>query len=784
MGVKLGRGFLALVMVGLLGVVWGVERAVAQPCDGPAFAHQRVYTGSPESDFRPTVFPSADFNGDGTIDFAVPGIGSGPGFHVILTRSDGRLRPGQFLLPGAHVTEIIAADFDGDGVVDLAGTDLFSMHVFKGRGDGGFDLIHSQPNRRQPEGLAAGDFDGDGDLDLAITIFGELSSPGDVLAIARNRGDGVFDAPEHYGTLQDPFAVVAGDFNADGLDDVVVGHAVEHALLLFQGRADGALEAPVSIDLPNSLTSLDMGDADGDGALDLLAAHRGDAGAALLYGDGLGGFETLSLDLGAAHGIARLGRDGGVAEVFYTHNNGLIVLRAVGTRAFEEVHRGPRSWRAANFFAGDLNGDGWSDLAIATLSWFTVELCGPDGSWPSVLASTPAGTSPTDIATGDVNGDGITDLAVADSGNPSGGRAQLMFGDGVGGFEDPIRLYSGRGTNVIMLADLDLDGDLDVLFRSNSGWYVVAGGGDGSFGPVESIPEVPSTLFPRLGELTGDGIPDLVAIDSSASRVLVYPGMGDLSFAAPIVSDSGGHAGPLTLTDATGDGLIDVIVAANIGGTPEGLFTLAGLGDGTVAPPVASPLGVRATGVNSHDIDGDGDMDLAIAHRFDDGVTIALGAGDGTFAFAGFYRDNAHSTPVFADVTGDGHTDVLNANWGWESISVLRGRGDGSFDPAEFYFAGSLIDDLATLDADGDGRTDVVAVQEIPGSVNVLLNACRHSPPCPADLDGDGQLTIFDFLAYQNLFDAGDPIADFDGDGELTIFDFLAFQNAFDAGCG
>jgi len=56
-------------------------------------------------------------------------------------------------------------------------------------------------------------------------------------------------------------------------------------------------------------------------------------------------------------------------------------------------------------------------------------------------------------------------------------------------------------------------------------------------------------------------------------------------------------------------------------------------------------------------------------------------------------------------------------------------------------------------------------------------------PSCPADLDGDGELTIFDFLTFQNLFDAGDPAADFDGDGSLTLFDFLAFQNAFDAGC-
>ncbi|MFI4881565.1 MAG: GC-type dockerin domain-anchored protein [Phycisphaerales bacterium JB064] len=54
---------------------------------------------------------------------------------------------------------------------------------------------------------------------------------------------------------------------------------------------------------------------------------------------------------------------------------------------------------------------------------------------------------------------------------------------------------------------------------------------------------------------------------------------------------------------------------------------------------------------------------------------------------------------------------------------------------------------------------------------------------CRADLDGDGSLTIFDFLQFQNLFDSGDLTADFDGDGSLTLFDFLAFQNEFDAGC-
>lgn len=72
-----------------------------------------------------------------------------------------------------------------------------------------------------------------------------------------------------------------------------------------------------------------------------------------------------------------------------------------------------------------------------------------------------------------------------------------------------------------------------------------------------------------------------------------------------------------------------------------------------------------------------------------------------------------------------------------------------------------------------------------PDESGVYVDTQRLSATasCAADLDGDGALTVFDFLEFQNRFDAGDARADFDGDGELTLFDFLAFQNVFDAGC-
>ncbi|UYV11535.1 MAG: right-handed parallel beta-helix repeat-containing protein [Phycisphaera sp.] len=96
------------------------------------------------------------------------------------------------------------------------------------------------------------------------------------------------------------------------------------------------------------------------------------------------------------------------------------------------------------------------------------------------------------------------------------------------------------------------------------------------------------------------------------------------------------------------------------------------------------------------------------------------------------------------------------------------------------------------IDATGNcwGTDDLMAIAERiydaaddPTKGAVAFDPIATECGCPADLDGDGSLTIFDFLAFQNLFDLMDPAADFDGDGEFTIFDFLAFQNAFDAGC-
>ena len=110
----------------------------------------------------------------------------------------------------------------------------------------------------------------------------------------------------------------------------------------------------------------------------------------------------------------------------------------------------------------------------------------------------------------------------------------------------------------------------------------------------------------------------------------------------------------------------------------------------------------------------------------------------------------------------------------WREVAVLRPSGGTAF-PAQFGWNVVLHENWAVLGAHN----------EVPGGAAYAfdLDCILGTNPCPVDMDGDGQLTIFDYLAFQTAFGTGDLRADFDGDGELTIFDFLAFQTAFAEGC-
>ena len=164
---------------------------------------------------------------------------------------------------------------------------------------------------------------------------------------------------------------------------------------------------------------------------------------------------------------------------------------------------------------------------------------------------------------------------------------------------------------------------------------------------------------------------------------------------------------------------------------------------------------------------GDGRIPVELLHA----QTVPLAETNPELAFVTFYGFQVFqhrislSEPVALEAgreywltIGARLVDVFEDSWRWY-VS----------EPGDLRIAYQRFDDQGWL------------AEATPNSPNVTFTLIGTS--CRADLDGDGELTIFDFLEFQNFFDSGDLTADFDGDGSLTIFDFLAFQNEFDTGC-
>ncbi|MFI4916045.1 MAG: GC-type dockerin domain-anchored protein [Phycisphaerales bacterium JB060] len=200
----------------------------------------------------------------------------------------------------------------------------------------------------------------------------------------------------------------------------------------------------------------------------------------------------------------------------------------------------------------------------------------------------------------------------------------------------------------------------------------------------------------------------------------------------------------------------------------------------------------RATVLAVHDF-GDGD-ELVVGGNFlqaggNDASCIARWNGD-TFAPVGDGFDNTVTALTTADV-GDGQKLYATGSFilsGAQPVNGFASWMGAAWQTVGDGVSGGSVPGIAAMaeyDLPGVGNSLVVAggfsFAGFEDARNIAIWACGAG--CRVDLDGDGQLTLFDFLVFQNLFDVGDIAADFDGDGVLTLFDFLTFQNEFDAGC-
>jgi FG-GAP-like repeat len=172
---------------------------------------------------------------------------------------------------------------------------------------------------------------------------------------------------------------------------------------------------------------------------------------------------------------------------------------------------------------------------------------------------------------------------------------------------------------------------------------VLLNSGRGRFGPAHSYAAGADPVAVAIGDVTGDGKPDLIVANGESDVITILPGNGDGTFGAAETLAAGPAPHFVALADLTGNGRLDIIVGdggsgiPGIAGTAE-IAVLMNLGGGQFAPPVLYGAGMLDPfGMVVADFTGNGRYDIAVSNPAFHQVDVFAGNGDGTFRYDASY---------------------------------------------------------------------------------------------------------------------------------------------------
>jgi hypothetical protein len=304
-------------------------------------------------------------------------------------------------------------------------------------------------------------------------------------------------------------------------------------------------------------TLVATGDFNGDGIADLVAISNLSGGFGILLGNGDGTFKDAATSVAAAHAngvvVGDFNGDGklDLATVF---GSTVTIFLGNGDGTFTSGYQSPQTVAASAIAVGDFNGDGNLDLAVSNQQGDSVSILlgNGDGTF-TVGATAPTGATPGPIAVGDFNGDGKLDLAV---GNQQGDSLSILLGNGDGTFTVGATVATTAGPNAMAVADFNGDGKADLAMEANGTVTVLLGNGDGTFTGAAPATGYAGTAV-VVGDFNGDGIVDL-AVAGYNDPVLL--GNGDGTFTTVISTEEVIESGSIAVVaDFDGDGTSDLV---------------------------------------------------------------------------------------------------------------------------------------------------------------------------------------------------------------------------------
>src|SRR5258706_574261 len=348
-------------------------------------------------------------------------------------------------------------------------------------------------------------------------------------------GELVFAPHVDYAAPGSPQAIVRGDFDRDGDPDLATAN-FRGTVSIFMNNGDGTFQPAQDYSrggqsgptFPGQPLSLATADLNRDGILDLAVANTASITVSILLGNGDGSFQTSV---------------------------------GFGTGA-----------NPTSVAISDWNGDDRLDLAITNSTDNTVSVLIGDGTGGfAAKADVATGTNPVSVAVGDVNGDGKQDLITSNAGPSlfSGGANTVsgLLGNGGGTFQPKKYYPAGVNPRFVSIADLNRDGVLDLAVAdtgdfsgTTEGISILLGNGDGTFRMGAQCGAGPQRAFISMGDLDGDGLPDLAVAMVGGVAINVFLGNGDGTFRGLRTYTTGEADASLAIADLDGDGMLDLAV--------------------------------------------------------------------------------------------------------------------------------------------------------------------------------------------------------------------------------
>ncbi|HEV2134697.1 MAG TPA: VCBS repeat-containing protein [Terracidiphilus sp.] len=648
------------------------------------FSHEYNYPTT----YPPTAVAVADFNGDGHLDVAVTlddysyqEVSQAYDLAIFFGDGKGAFAPAKleslYALWSAP-WNLVAADLNGDGHPDLIATDPSTGgRVWLNDGNGNFsDEAGGGENdlataAYTPTWTAVGDLNGDGCPD-AVTTFTYLRgfAAWDALAVRLGDCHGNFGAEQMYPVGATPYNVELADVNGDGILDAITtsfpilgnGQDTGDVVSVLLGDGKGGFSVPRVYRIDGPSPALALADLTGDGRISAITINPLQDAATVLPPDGKGGF-------GDPQGV-----------FFWTPGGASGQWAIYGAPVFQ-----------------DLNGDGSKDILITMLAaGLQIAILLNDGTGhfvtpPSVDSITlPSAVDIGGYQLGDFRNRGKPDLVIA------GGSTQyLMFvpnnGDGTFGAATITNVPNASGP--LAVGDFNRDGNLDVATVHQ----VFLGNGDGTFRPGAMLNY--TTTVDALGRLQAvdvnhDGKLDLISTDGNFSTLLVLLGNGDGTFQPSLVETQPKPGTQDVLADINNDGIPDLL-------------------------SYYDQLPNSNSGIQLYEELGQNTGQFAATTTFDTGY-----AGYSFFPYFQFAGPQ-DSFSTAAHLRGSQPPDVIvfqrAAEGGEVYAQILANNGDGTFLATNDIFPlGQSSAPQFAVDLDGDGKADLVEVDQFNASLNVM----------------------------------------------------------------